>query len=294
MDLTTTIVKGYDLSGGAANWTSADLSDYTNYYLDFIWSNVTGTLDGSLLILQTSDSIVFESIETFAINSKDETRLKNNIGLSKDKINVKFTPNSITGGRLTIKLRAIENTLQEHKANVSAHATMRANLAAGNITMTGDLTFVGSGSGIPYGFVEGDHIIWIQAKAVQDTWYNISDSDMSTRYLNTITHDGNGKMTIAKAGIYKVSFNVAYEVSAANVHIEIGIEVNGSGSADAVGPHAHTTSKFSNQEQDNVAKGYMNLAANSTIEVAIRTTDAGIPDFIVDNVHLTCDMIGGT
>ena len=143
----------------------------------------------------------------------------------------------------------------------------------------------------PYGFVEGDHINWTQANAVQNTWYNISDADMVTRFLNAVAHDGSGKMTVKKAGIYQVGFNVAYEVNAANVHMELGIEVNGSGTANATGPHVHTTSKFSNQEQDSGSSALMDLAANATIEVAIRTIDAGTPNFIIDNVHLTCVMV---
>ena len=80
---------------------------------------------------------------------------------------------------------------------------------AGNVHITGDSYWTGDGSGVPYGFVEGDHINWTQASAAQNTWYNISDADMVTRFLNTITHDRNGKMTVKKAGIYRFSFNVA-------------------------------------------------------------------------------------
>ena len=120
-NINTYIAKGYDLSGGVENWTSVDLSNYTNHYLDFIWSNITGTLDGSLLIRQTSDDKVYDSIETLTIDSKDETRLKNNIVISRDKIDVKFTPNGITGGRLSIRLRAIENNLQKHDTDADSN-----------------------------------------------------------------------------------------------------------------------------------------------------------------------------
>lgn len=120
-NLTTYIARGYDLSGGTKNFTSDDLSNYSDYFLDFIWSNVKGVLDGELLIRQTNDDVLYDSIETFNINTADETRLKNNISLQKDKINVKFTPNGITNGRLSIKLRAIENNLQEHNTNKDSH-----------------------------------------------------------------------------------------------------------------------------------------------------------------------------
>lgn len=120
-NLTVYIAKGYDLSGGTTNFTSDDLFGYSDYFLEFIWSNVTGTLDGELLIRETSDDALYDSIKTFTVDTADKTRYENNIGLVKDKIDVKFTPNGITGGRLSIKLRAIENNLQEHNTNKDSH-----------------------------------------------------------------------------------------------------------------------------------------------------------------------------
>ena len=109
--------------------------------------------------------------------------------------------------------------------------------------------------------------------------------------LNNCTHDA-GLITIAKAGKYLVTLDTSYEISAANIHVEFGVEVNGANPA-ADSPHIHTTSKFSNQEQANSASGIIALTAGQTIQVSIRTIDVGTPNFKVDNVHLNCVQVGG-
>ncbi len=155
-------------------------------------------------------------------------------------------------------------------------------------------TFIGANSGFPYGYCYGDHVAVDLNNDVQNTWYTIADggNEFSSGLLNSVTHDLNGKLTVAKAGVYWVEFNIAYEVNAANVHVELGIEVDG---VDPVAdsPHVHTTSKFANQEQDNSAAGIIVLTAGQTIQTSIRTVDVGTPDFFIDNVHLSCMQIGG-
>jgi len=159
-------------------------------------------------------------------------------------------------------------------------------------THAGDVLYTGAGAGVPYGYCYGDHIGWTQASAVQNTWYNVVDADMISGSLNLVTHDGNGLLTVTYAGKYLVTFDISYEVDAANDHIEFGIEIDGAAPA-ADSPHCHTTSKFVNQEQASTGTGIMALAAGQTIQVAMRTIDVGTPDFTVDNVRLTCSMVGG-
>ena len=166
----------------------------------------------------------------------------------------------------------------------------------GNNTFTfySDLFFSGAGSGLPYGYCYSNHMNWTQANAAQNTWYPIgngTDTNMISGALNNCTHNA-GLITVAKAGTYKVDFDVSYEINAANVHMEVGIEVNGADPA-ADSPLCHTTSKFANQEQGNSGTGIIVLIAGQTIQVSIRTTDVGTPNFKVDNVHLNCVMVGG-
>ena len=157
----------------------------------------------------------------------------------------------------------------------------------------GAAVFVGT-AGLPYGNCYGDHVNWTQASAVQNTWYAIADSTMTDNgNLNGITHDGNGLLTVTNAGRYLVTCALTWLVNKQNNHVDVGIQVDGSGAA--VESHAHTESKFANQEHVVVVTCILDLAASATIQVAIRTLDAiANTDFTVDDVNLTCLHIGGT
>ena len=155
----------------------------------------------------------------------------------------------------------------------------------------GELNFVGT-AGLPYGSCSMYHGNWTQV-AVQNTWYNVVDANMIDGLLNSVTHDGNGKLTVTKAGIYKVDVSLDLEASAANKHIEIGFEVSGSGSAQTEGIVCAET-KFANEEHQMSTTALLDLAANATIELCVRTVDTGTPTLEVDCVNLNCVHIGGT
>jgi hypothetical protein len=109
--------------------------------------------------------------------------------------------------------------------------------------------------------------------------------------LNLVTHDGNGKLTVSKAGRYLINYSLALE-SSANVHIDAGIEVTGSGSANAQGI-SHIETKFLSQEEAMSGTAILSLAANATIEIAIQTTDATTPTINVQDLLITCVQVGG-
>lgn len=119
-NLTTYLISAYELSGGSTNWLSINLSEYSTYQVELIWSNVTGTLDGSLLVRETDDNLVFKSLETEILNTEDETRVVFT-KLNKKKLSVKFTVNGVTGGRLSIRITAFENKLQAHNTDKDSH-----------------------------------------------------------------------------------------------------------------------------------------------------------------------------
>jgi len=145
---------------------------------------------------------------------------------------------------------------------------------------------------VGYGTCYGNHIGWSQAAAVQNTWYNISDSDMVSGLLRNVTHDGNGKLTTTKPGHYFISYSICFEDNVANDHIEAGIEISGSGSANAAG-QCHLENKFANEQEHMSSSTILELAAGTTIELAIRTIDAGGPTISVQAINLTCKKIGG-
>ena len=140
--------------------------------------------------------------------------------------------------------------------------------------------------GLAFGSFHGDHVGWSQATAVQNTWYNISDASISDGELNYVAHDGNGKLTVVKPGFYLINYSITIEDNVANDHVEVGIEKNGSGSAEAAGV-SHVESKFANEEEALSSTAIFNLSAGDTVELAVRTTDIGTPTISVQDINLT-------
>ena len=155
----------------------------------------------------------------------------------------------------------------------------------------GDLTFVGT-AGLNFGSCSCYEIGWTQA-ATQNTWYNVSDVGFIDGLFNNVTHDGSGELTVTKAGIYKVEVSCDWECDAANKHVEVGFEISNSGSAATEGIVCCET-KFANEEDTHSTTALLDLAANATIELCVRTTDAGTPTITIDCVSLNCVQVGGT
>jgi len=154
-----------------------------------------------------------------------------------------------------------------------------------------------TGSGMIFGNCYGHHIAWIANdtdpldEADQNVWYNISDSSIVTGELNGVTHDGDGKLTVSKAGTYLINYSICYEDNKANDHIEAGIEISGSGSANASGI-SHSENKFASEEEHLSGVAIIELAASATVELAIRTTDAVDPTITVQDINLAVTRIG--
>ncbi len=160
------------------------------------------------------------------------------------------------------------------------------------VSAGGLMTFVGA-SGLLYGGCYGDHIGWSVA-ASQNVWYNIVDASIVDGELRGVTHDGNGKLTVTEPGMWMIQYNITLESNVANEHLDAGIEINDSGSADAKGI-SHIEIKFANQEEHLSGIAILDLADNATIEIAVRTTDTDPgPTISVQDVHVTAVLIGGT
>jgi len=146
----------------------------------------------------------------------------------------------------------------------------------------------GGSAGVAYGNCYGNEIAWVQNNAAQNTWYDVSDADMVTGNLNSVTHDGNGQLTVLKAGMYSTDWAGAFEASAANVHIQVTVAVNGTEDLSAMN-HSETVG-ISRQD---TCSGFtiLSLAVNDTVEVTIRTTDAGTPNLAIDHLMLRVAMV---
>lgn len=306
---TTEHLKGLILSAKdlreLTDWPGALIEDYLNI-LDNI-TTLANVID--VEIDQKIEEIPTDFSDGSVPFADDGLLIEDNANAIFDKVTKVLT----LGGALLKNLTASRLTASDGNKNIVSVANLASWIAGtanqitivndgdGTITISipdpfnvpGDLVFVGAGKGLVYGSCYGNHIAWTQAAAVQNTWYNISDADMVDGLLNKVTHDGDGKLTVTEAGVYKTSYSVCFEDDVANDHIEVGIEVSGSGSANAAG-QAHVENKFANEEEHLGSSCILDLADNATVEVAIRTTDAGTPTITIHAVNLVVFQIGGT
>ncbi len=147
-----------------------------------------------------------------------------------------------------------------------------------------------SGGIATLGSAWGNDVAWTQASAVQDTWYPISDTDMSDGQLSGVAHDGSGKLTVTKAGRYLVSYGLCVECSIVNKHVETGISVNGT-VADAGRNHFETL--IASAEIPVGCTAILSLAASATVEIAVRVRDTGTPDLNVGHLNFSVVQVGG-
>ena len=155
----------------------------------------------------------------------------------------------------------------------------------------GDMVFVGA-AGLSLGSCWGNEIGWTQASAVQNTWYEISDADMTDGQLHNVAHDGSGKLTVANAGRYLCTWTLSGETDAgAGTHIQATFSISGTETNDGMN---HSETRGANAQIAMAGTAILDLAANATLEVSMRTTDAGTPDISVDHLNISIVQIAGT
>lgn len=144
----------------------------------------------------------------------------------------------------------------------------------------------------PHASFYGNALTWTQAAAVQNTWYLVSDAAMAdgSGGLNSFTHDGNGKLTALVGGGYILTYDLDGDSNTAGKAIESGVAVNGTVISDA---RAHIVKANASQPDSMSSTGHIRLNPGDTVELAIRTTDAGAPTLEVVGANLTIFRIGG-
>ena len=149
----------------------------------------------------------------------------------------------------------------------------------------------GTGGALCYASVYGNEIAWSQS-AAQNTWYEISDTDMTDGQLgNGATHDGSGKITVPNAGLYKIAYSITFELGGANKHIEAAISISGTEQAPG---QTHLETSAANLEHSFSSVAILSLSAGATVEVSIRQTDTGSTTITVDDVNLSVLQLTGS
>lgn len=303
-----------DLAGGIAMQRTSDT--LANYLLAAF--DTSGTVIGT--VYQTNaagnNSMQFKAYtasstmdfypantNTFTLTGTSAT-IRTNLTLNQDNKAMYFGAGSdaeilFTGSAFRIRSNATTSTDQlilragTNGMTFEIGTTEQAILTSGLMTQKTDFIFEGEGNGLPYGSCYGNEITWTQASAAQNTWYNVSDTDMTDGQLNLVTHDGSGKLTISKAGRYLINYSASIACNIPNHHIEGGIEVNSSGSADNSGICSWYP-QTANAEGIVNSTAILDLAANATIELCIRTATAGTPTLSINHLNITATMVGGT
>ncbi len=139
------------------------------------------------------------------------------------------------------------------------------------------------------GSIFGNEIGWTQASAAQNTWYIISDADMSDGQagFSQVQHDGSGKLTLinpAKTTYIEINYMVTLECSALNKHVQSGIAINGTVIDDGI---QHYEVSTPNAQLTMGSTAQVRMETNDTIEIAVRTTDTGTPSLSVDHLNVS-------
>jgi hypothetical protein len=155
---------------------------------------------------------------------------------------------------------------------------------------TGAHVFHGTAA-LPYGHCYGNTIAWTQNNAVQNTWYDVSDTDMADGQLHLVTHDGSGQLTVLRAGRWTADYSASVSADAANIVIQMTFSVNGTEVVSSINRletlAVSTPLAISGND-------ILDLAASDTINVSIRTITAGTPTLAIDDLMIRLVHIGGT
>ncbi len=285
---------GGNFGGAIGSWREGDYSDAANSDSSLrlyaalnngLSSPLVLTSGGSVGIGTETPSGQFE-ISATSINSY----LRDTDGALNEKLMLLF----FNAGQLSWATRTDANGAGEtfFEVNRTGTAVDDVVFPNGNVEIKNDLFFTTDGSGLPYASCYGNDIAWTQAAAI-NVVYNVSDADMVTGQLNLATHDGNGKLTVTKAGRYHVHYTATIKSSIAGKHIISGFEISGSGNMEPAGRN-HIDLVGANNQLECSGNAILDLATNATIEMAISSSDAGNPTVTVEHLNITCFQIGGT
>jgi hypothetical protein len=203
---------------------------------------------------------------------------------------VEEVPHGKAGTSLAQRVVNVHGSLAVQSALAACSVRTRTLDVFGLVTMGGDLIFKSPGKGLLYGCASGAEINWSQASMTKDQWYAVSDANIDDGPLNSVTHDGSGKLTVTEPGVYMASYAITAEMSGANNHAKTGFLVNGS---LVLFGEQHMHFPTASAEQQGAVTTLLTLADNAYVEVGVMNPDTGTPTITVDHFDLTLVQIAG-
>lgn len=157
------------------------------------------------------------------------------------------------------------------------------------ISPGGDLTFVGAGSGLPYGCIHAHDVAFDTALAAQDTWYQI-DAFAANGPSNNCTPDfTNHHLTFDKPGDYIVALSWSGHSHASNDY-QIMVRKN-DGTVAYSELTIHQTTAVAGRVDSDAVSAIITVALTDTLEVWVMRTDGGVAAKTITTDHIGLDVV---
>ena len=164
-------------------------------------------------------------------------------------------------------------------------------LIVGDITVTGDLLF--TGSGLAYGEISAIDNATVTTIALQNVAVQVTIFDTQGQYNNTDPNLTSSHIAIQKSGVYFVAVSATINsISGASSRAEITVRKN-NGVAQII-PHVDRNLAGGGGESGVISiSGMASLAAGDTVEVWIEN-ETNTQNYVVQDIGLSVMQIGGT
>lgn len=155
----------------------------------------------------------------------------------------------------------------------------------------GDSYFSGSGSGLPFGEIYAAANTTASTISTQNVWYQFTGFNTNGQSNLTTPDHTNDHITITKAGIYKIDFNVSFSGGGGKTY-EVAVYKN-NGATELTNIHIERKLGTAGDIGSAAASGFCSCSANDTIELWIRCTDVATANATIRDANLNVLQVGG-
>ena len=167
-----------------------------------------------------------------------------------------------------------------------------ANTADG-IKSSADNTFVGAGSGIPYGsmYIEDGSVATTLTNAHPST-YPIA-SGFTTGLVNGVTFQNSKELKILTAGVYKVDWSLSISVNSSDQTIEGLVLAGAAGTTEQLSTVNATRAKENGVVYSVSGTGFITCAVNDLVRIGLENETSAGKIVTVNHANLTAMQVGG-